>query len=104
MKKWQWAPFTWMVDVVPQNVWVLNCVNKDRENKSLPLLAFQRDVFNAIFLKYSKEDRSSMNHVGIRNVLSDARYDNTKHLEVPSEKQGRCNVCKRNSPRCCVKC
>ena len=52
MKKLQWAPFAWMVDIVPQNMWVFYCVNNDGEDKSVPLLAFQGDVFNAILLKY----------------------------------------------------
>ena len=38
---------------------------------SLPLLAFRREVVNAIFVKYSKEGRSSSSHVEIRNVPSD---------------------------------
>ena len=44
-----------MVDVVPQVMWVLYRINKDESDESLPLLAFQRDIVNVIFLKYSKE-------------------------------------------------
>ena len=60
-------------------------MNKDEGNESLPLLAFRRDVVNAIFLKYSKEARLSLSHVGIRNIPSDDWYDNTKHYHVQSE-------------------
>ena len=83
---------------------VLYRINKDESNESLPLLAFRRDVINAIFLKSSEEGRSSARHVGIRNLPSDVCYDNTKYCQVPSEKQGRCKVCKKNSRRRCIKC
>ena len=55
-------------------------------------------------MKYSKEGRSSSSHVGIRNVPPDACYDDTKHYQVPSEKQGRRKVCNEDSRRRCVKC
>ena len=58
-----------MVDVVPQSAWVLYRINKDEGDETLPVLAFQRHVANAIFLKYSKEGRLSSNHSGIRNAL-----------------------------------
>ena len=41
-----------MVDVALQGVWVLYPFNKDEDDGSPPLLAFQRHVVNAIFLKY----------------------------------------------------
>ena len=44
-----------MVDVALQGVWVLYSFNKDEDDGSPPLLAFQRHVVNAIFLKYLKE-------------------------------------------------
>ena len=78
-------PFVWMVDVVPQSAWVLYRINKDEGDETLPVLAFQRHVANAIFLKYSKEGRLSSNHSGIRNVPSDVCYDDTKHYQVQSE-------------------
>ena len=59
-----------MVDVAIQGMWVLNRFDKGEDNESLPLLTFQRDVVDDIFLKYSKEGRLSSNHVGIRNITS----------------------------------
>ena len=73
-----------MVVVVLQGVWVLHRINKDEGNESLPLLAVRRDVFSAIFLKYSKKGRLSSSHVGIRNIPSDVYYDDTKHYLVQS--------------------
>ena len=75
-----------MIDVVLQGVWVLYRINKDEGDESLPLLAFRRDVVNAIFLKYSKEGRLSSSHVGIRNIPSDVCYDDTKYYQVQSVK------------------
>ena len=45
-----------MVDVVLQCMWVLYRFNRDEGDESLPLLAFRRDVVNAMFLKHSKAD------------------------------------------------
>ena len=83
---------------------------RNEDDESLSLLTFRRDVANAIFLKYSKESRSSLIYVGIRIVL----YDDTKHYQVPFEKQLRCKVCKeyklqiegvqKELPRLRVKC
>ena len=60
-----------MVDVVPQGAWVLYRINKDKGDESLPFVVFRRHIGNAIFLKYSKENRLSSSHVGIC-------YDETK--------------------------
>ena len=68
-----------MVTVAIQGAWVLYRINKDKGNESLPLLAFRRHVVNVIFLKYSKEDRFSSSHLGIRNIPSDVCCDDTKH-------------------------
>ena len=85
MKKCWWSPFARMIDVVLQGMWVLYRNNKDEDDESLPLLDFQRDDVNTIFLKYSKEGRLPSNHVGIRNIPSDDFYDDTIHYQVQSE-------------------
>ena len=46
------------------------------------LLAFRKDVVNAVFLKYSKEDRLYASHVRILNIQSAVRYDDTKHRQL----------------------
>ena len=74
-----------MVDVALQGVWVLYCINEHEGDESLPLLAFRRNVVNATFLKYSKEDRLSSSHVGIQNIPADVCHDDTKHYQVQSE-------------------
>ena len=72
-------------DLFLQVVWVLYGVNKDQGNEALPFLVFQRDIVNAIFLKYSKEDTLSSSHVGILNIPSDIYYGYTKHYQLQSE-------------------
>ena len=74
-----------MVDVVLQGVLVLYCIDKDEGDESLRLLAFRKDVVNAIFLKYSKEGTLSSSHAGIRNIPSDGSNDDTKHYQQQSE-------------------
>ena len=59
-------------------MWVLYRMNKDECDQSPLLLAFQGDIANATFLKYSKEGRLSSRHAGIQNIPSDIRYDDTK--------------------------
>ena len=49
------------------------------KKESLPLLAFRREVVNAIYVEYTKEDKLSWSHIGIRNIPSDVCYDDTKH-------------------------
>ena len=59
----------------------VHSVNKDEVEESLFLLAFRRDIINAIFLKYSKEGRSSSSDVPFRNITSDACYANSKQMK-----------------------
>ena len=63
----------------------LECVSivlyyQNKGDKSLPLLAFRRDIINAFFPEYSKEGNLSPSHIGIRNIPSDVCYDDTKHF------------------------
>ena len=66
-------------------MWVLHHINKDEGDESLHLLAFRRQVVNAIFRKYAKEGRLSSSHLGIRNIPSDVCCDDTKHYQVQYE-------------------
>ena len=73
-----------MVHVVLQGAWVLHGINKDEGDESLSLAAFRRKVVNPIFLKYSKKDILSLNHVAIRNTPSHACYYDTKLYQMQS--------------------
>ena len=56
-------------------------INKEG-NESLPLLAFRRDVVNAVFLKYSEEGRLSSSHVGIRTMVD---WDSLGHVVTQTQ-------------------
>ena len=81
LKKWEWSPFVWMVGAILQGVWLLYRINNDKGN-----------VVNAVFLKYSKEGKLSLSHVGIWNIQSDACYDDTKHYQLNPFKYLRWSV------------
>ena len=94
-----------MVDVALQNTWILHRVNKEDSDSSYSLSAFRWEVVNALFLKYSSENPSKRNlsYIAIKDVPSDVPFNDARHYRVPSEKQGRCKVCKKNSRRSCNK-
>ena len=64
-----------MVDVILHGAWVLYYINQDKEDESLPLLAFRRDVIKAIFLQYSKKGKLSSSRIEIRKIPSGVCYD-----------------------------
>ena len=76
--------FHWMSSV-KQKFFHVSIVNKDKGDESLSLPALWRHVVNVIFLKYSKEGRSSSSHLGIRSTPSYVCCDDTKHYQVQSE-------------------
>ena len=55
MKKWWCSLFSWMVDIVLQDAWLLHFINSGKGDESLPLLAFRRDV-NAIFWNIQRKE------------------------------------------------
>ena len=100
-----------MADVILHGVRVLYRINKDKNDESLPLLSFRRDVFSVIFLKNSKEGRLSSSHSGIQNIPSDVsqlaqrRCDNVVTTSLLTLSQ-RCGTvenesCTDVSFRCC---
>ena len=72
-----------------------NVVDAVLQNERVLYLAFPRDFVNAIFLKYSKNDKSSLSHVVVWNAPSDVCFDDKKYYQEPLEKQGRCKVYKK---------
>ena len=92
-----------MADVALENARILQRFNKEDSESSYSLLDFRKEVINGIFLKYSFENPSKRkpNHIAIKDVPSNARFDDARHYQVPSEKQGRCKHCKKNARRSC---
>ena len=84
MKKWRWSPFVWMLILFFRLREYYIVLTKEGD-ESLPFLVFWRHLFNAVFLKYSKESRLSLCYVRIRNIPSDVSYDVTKHYQVQSK-------------------
>ena len=87
VSKWWWAPFAWIVHVVPQNVWMLHFIDKYEDDQSLSSPSFLKRRFQSNFSEIFK-----------RTILD------TKHYQLQSEMQGRCKVGKKSSRRCCKKC
>ncbi|MGH0147739.1 UNVERIFIED_CONTAM: hypothetical protein FKN15_011153 [Acipenser sinensis] len=74
-KKW-WVPFfMFMPDVAIQNAWLLYRNSAGHKNRSLGLLAFQREVVNVYRLKFSAEVR---NAPGIGRPLTAGRQRKEK--------------------------
>ena len=69
-------------------------------DESLLFLVFHRFIVNAIFLKYSKEGRLSLIHVGIPNIPSDICYDYTKHSRAQSEHRHTQNPFQASNMEC----
>ena len=53
-KKWWWALFAWIPDMVMQNCWLLYRQNKSPEDPTLDLLAFRREIVQTYLKKYAK--------------------------------------------------
>ena len=85
MKKWWWYLFVWMVDVALKGTSVLHCINQDKGDECLPLLAFWRDAVNSIFFGIFKGRQLSPSHIRIQNIPSNVCYDDTKHCKMKSE-------------------
>ena len=62
----------------------------------------RRDVVTSYFMRDGTERRTTV-HVRVRNVPCEVRLDDTRHYQIPSTKQGRCKVCKKNCRKACVK-
>ena len=67
MKEQWWSLFVWIVDVVLQMSEYCIVLTEMKVVIVSDSPSFRRDVVNEVFLKYSKESRSSLSHVEIRN-------------------------------------
>ena len=68
---------------------------------SYSVLAFRREVVNAVFLNIHLRIKK---HIAIKDVPLDVRFDDVRLYHVPSEKQRRCKVCKKNLRHSYIKC
>ena len=107
-KKWWWALFARIPDMVMQNCWLLYRQNKSPEDPTLDLLAFRKEIVQTYLKKYAKP---ASNGRPRRRILSatqrvsiDVRLDRVDHYQSALPTQRRCGVCRKNTKKGCKKC
>ena len=107
-KKWWWALFAWIPDMVMQNCWLLYQQNKLPEEPSLNLLAFRREVVQTYLKMYAKptSDRRSLGRIlfATQRISVDAHLDRVDHYQSALLTQRRCGLCRKNTRKGCKKC
>ena len=109
IRKWWWALFVWVPDVIMQNGWLLYRRNKTSDAESLDLLSFRCSVVQTFMMCYKQPTSTSGRQRGrilpsSRHVSSDIRLDRTNHYQSALETQKRCALCHKNTQRGCKKC
>jgi len=109
IRKWWWALFVWVPDVIMQNGWFLYRRNKTSDAESLDLLSFRCSVVQTFMMCYKQPTSTSGRQRGrilppSRRVSSDIRSDRTNHYQSALETQKRCALCHKNTRRGCKKC
>ena len=107
-KKWWWALFAWIPDMVVQNCWLLYRQNKLPEDPTLDLLAFRREIVQTYLKKYAKPISSGRPRGRIlpanQRISIDVRLDRVDHYQSALPTQRRCGVCRKNTRKGCKKC
>ena len=107
-KKWWWALFAWIPDMVMQNCWLLYRQNKSPEDPTLDLLAFRREIVQTYLKKYAKPASNGRPRGRIlsatQQVSIDVRLDRVDHYQSALPTQRRCGVCRKNTKKGCKKC
>ena len=72
-----------MVDVALRNARILHQNNKEGSDSSYSLLAFRREVVNAVLLRYSFQNpkKSNLSRISIKDVQCDVRLDNARKAD-----------------------
>ena len=107
-KKWWWALFAWIPDMVVQNCWLLYRQNKLPEDPTLDLLAFRREIVQTYLKKYAKPISSGRPRGRIlpanQRISIDVRLDRVDHYQSALPTQRRCGVCRKITRKGCKKC
>ena len=108
-KKWWWALFVWIPDMVMQNAWLLYRNTKAPEDDNLDQLAFRRSIVQMYFKRYSPARPTSGRPRGRilpadRRVNMDIRTDHRDHYQSQFVTQKRCGQCHKNTRKGCKKC
>ena len=108
-KKWWWALFAWIPDMVVQNAWTLYRINKEDGDPAMDFLAFRREIVGIYFSKYSLHHQKVGRPRGRilpanRRVPQEVRFDGMNHYRSPLPTTKRCAVCGKTTKRGCLKC
>ena len=107
-KKWWWALFAWIPDLVMTNSWMLYRQYKSPKDPSLDLLGFRRDIVKVYFTKYMQKGPSKIKTTNFvsshKNVSQDIRFDRYDHFSEPCPTTKRCAHCRKSSRKWCKKC
>ena len=101
-KKWWWSLFSWLVDVSIQNAWIL----AKKRGSGQDHLDFRQKVAMSYLSRFqTAPKKSGLKRLSSRPGFTDARYDGTNHLPVPSNRR-RCNAdgCSSTVRMACSKC
>lgn len=111
-KKWWWAIFSWLLDVVVVNAW---CISKKCKHLTpLTQLEFRREVSQnyltafGVAPKGTGKQATAKSSVTLNRVSDNLRYDRLDHLLtcIPNNKRRRCagEGCSTSTRTMCTKC
>ena len=105
-KKWWWALFAWVPDVIVQNCWILYRKYKSPTDPTYDLLGFRREIVDVYLAQFSNSAYNPVPRPTKRPKLvsSDIRFDRKDHFSVPCATTKRCGYCGKNTRKWCVKC
>ena len=103
-KKWWWAFFVGIPDMVMQNSWLLYRKSKGPDHPNFDLLAFRREIVDVYLKNYASSRTKPGRPRGRilpakRRVNYEIRYDWIEHYQSSLEKQRRCGLCGKNTQR-----
>lgn len=106
-KKWWYGIFSWLIDAVTQNAWILS----KKQNNKMTQLNFRRAIAEAYLIKYAvsrKNPGPTGRFISSARVLEDIRYDRMDHwiTHTPEKKRKRCAAvtCQSQVRTMCQKC
>ena len=106
-KKWWWALFAWVPDMIMQNAWVLYRRYKAPSDPNYDLLSFRREVVNVYLTQYTANYSNNSDHCGLNkahSVSQSIRLDQQGHYSELCQTTKRCAVCRKNTRKWCPKC
>ena len=100
-KKWWWALFAWVPDIIMQNAWILYRKNKLPTDPHYDLVNFRLEVIEVYSARYGMSPVSAS---GRSSVSSSIRHDQHGHFSAVCATTKRCGLCKKTTRKWCPKC